>query len=660
MATLAELFVLFKGDDSKLSADLDTAKGKVSGFASNATQLIGGAVAGAAVAAGAAILAIGKGAFDVSVDTQEAAGNMAASLGIPIEEAEKFAEVAKRVYGNNFADSIGDAATAVEGLAKQMGMSAEDPALQTMAENAFRLRDAFGVDVADSIDAVTTLTEQFGISNTKAFDLVAKGYQSGLDRSGDFLDTIGEYSTQFAAGGASANEFFALLESGSEGGMLGTDKAADAFKEFRIRIMEGTGEVGAWLDQMEGVVDSGIINQIRDGGVSAADAFELVVQGLQTIEDPVERHKAGIALMGTQYEDLGDQVVANMTLMGDWAETSDGAITKVDATYNSFGEAVTGVWRRLTVSVSPFTDKLLEIVNDAMPKVMAAFDAFDQNIGPIMEGASTAITTAVDWIKGLFSGFKGSVDENATGPLEYWRSWLDTNMPMIQTLFTNILGAIQGLWEIFGPAIEMIASTTFNNIWTLIDTIMRTIGDVITLALQILTGDWDGAWQTLEGIVTRVWDTIQGIVSNQLTLLRDLFLQIDWNAIGDAMMNGIRDGMKAAWDMLKDWFEGELERFRNMLPFSEPKDSRSPLRGLGKSGKALIENFRGGMEAGIDSLHASFGSGLAGIAGGFGSQPVARAGGMNIVVNVSGDNATYENGRAVGRGVLDELRRAGR
>lgn len=657
--TLGDAWLYLRGDSSDLEKSLDGAEKKTGSFASGATKLIGGAVVGAAAAAAGAILAIGKGALDVSAETQTAAGAMAASLGLPIEEAEKFAEVAQRVYGNNFADSIGDAANAVSLLAQQMGLAADDPALQTMTENAFRLRDVFGIDVNESIGTVKTLMDNFGISGQQAFDLIAAGNQKGLNASGDMLETINEYAVQFASGGASAEQFFSVMESGFQNGVLGTDKAADAFKEFRVRIQDGSALTSDSLEQL-GLDSETILEGLSTGTITAADAFGMVTTALGETSNKTIQFQAGVGLLGTQFEDLGTDIATNLDMTKEWATGSEGAIASLDAKYNTFGGAVEGIWRRLTVSISPFTDKLLELVNDAMPKVMAAFDAFDQNIGPIMEGIGGTIDTVVNAVKSLFGGLKTSVDTDALGPLEYWRNWLDTNMPMIQTLFDNVLGTIQRLWEIFGPTIEMIASTAFNNIWALIDTVMRTIGDTITLALQILTGDWDGAWNTLSGIVTRVWDTIQGIVANQLNLLTGLFNQIDWNAIGDAMMNGIRDGMETAWNMLKAWFESELERFRNMLPFSEPKDSRSPLRGLGKSGKALIENFRGGMEAGIDSLHASFGSGLAGIASGFGSQPAARAGSMNIVVNVSGDNATYENGRAVGRGVLDELRRAGR
>lgn len=657
--TLAEAVVFFKSNADDLEKGLSNAQKTTKSASENMAKFLGGAVAGAAVAAAGAILAIGKGAFDVSVDTQTAAGSMAASLGLPIEEAEKFAEVAKRVYGNNFADSIGDAATAVEQLAKQMHMSADDPALQTMTENAFRLRDSFGVDVADSINAVKTLTENFGVSGEEAFDMIARGYQLGLDSSGDFLDTIGEYSVQFSEGGASANQFFDALSTGLQGGMLGTDKAADLFKEFRVRIQDGSdltkdslAAIGLNADEMAA--------KFADGSLTAVDAFGMVSSALKKTQDENVQFNAGVGLMGTQFEDLGASVALGVDMMvGDFVDIGN-SVESLDAKYNTFGGAVEGMWRRLTVSVSPFTDKLLEMVNDAMPSVMGAFDAFDANVGPIMDGIGGTINTVVDAVKGYFDGFKSSIDLDASGPLEYWKDWIDTNLPLVQTLFQNILGAIQGFWTLFGDDITRIVTNVFTAAWTFIDLAMRTIGDIITLALQILTGDWEGAWGTLEGIFVRIWESIKTIVGLQLDNLKTLFTAIDWGAVGSAIVESVKSGISNGWDVLLQWFPDRLSELRNMLPFSEPKDSNSPLRGLGKSGHALITNFKSGMDEELANLSASFSTGLGNFASGLTAQPAAAtSGAMSITVNVSGKDATYENGREIGRGLNDELRARG-
>lgn len=828
---LADALVYLASDDSKLSSGLEDAKGKTQSFASTATSLLGGAVVGASVAAAGAIIGIGTAAFNVSQDTATATADIAASLGLPIEEAQKFADVARQVYGNNFADSVQDAGAAVAELAKQLGLTADDPALQTLTENAFRLRDVFGVDVNESVDAVKTLMENFGVSSEEAFDMLAAGYQKGLDRSGDFLDTIGEYSTQFANGGATAGEFFSLLESGLQGGMLGTDKAADAFKEFRLRIQDGSSLTAESLAAI-GLNVEDITAGLSDGTLTAADAFQLVQQALINTEDPVVRFNAGVGLIGSQFEDLGDKAAMSLSMTTDWAEGSAGAIESLDAKYATFGSAVEGIWRRLTVSISPFTDKLLEMVNDAMPHVMAAFDTFDEQVVPAIEGVVNAISTMVEFVKPLFATFATSAGE-ATGPLLYLKEWVDTNLPLIQKLFETVLGAIQGFWGVFGDDITTIVNNTFEGMKTVIGTVLATIGDIITLALQILTGDWEGAWETFRGIFERIWETIKTVVGLQLDSLKTLFSNIDWGKVGETLINAVLDGIKLVWTGLSDWvaeslqalwnsitgvnwseagksivnstkagaesvwsnfsswvqtsaeslldywntttweqkgkdaisaiktgseaayqtyreslaglidgvlgfftgedwtgtgdklisdieqgienawngfleylgpkaldifetftsidwaaagksivegiksgiegawsefsewFMGRLQELANWLPFSEPKNPSSPLRNLGKSGASFVTNWWEGASREFDNLRGNLSLGLGDLLGTLNNGasglqfPQAATGGMSIIVNVSGNNATYENGRAVGRGILDEMRKRG-
>lgn len=659
---LADALVYLATDDSKLNAGLETAKQTTSTWAGNIagmakTALVAG-VATAGVAAAGAVLAVGKAAFDVSNETKQAARDMAASLGIPTDEAERFAEVAKRVYGNNFADSVGDAATAVTELAKQLGMSADDPALQTMTENAFRLRDVFGVDVADSINAVKTLTENFGISSAQAFDLLASGYQAGLDSSGDFLDTIGEYSTQFAAGGASAVQFFSALDTGLQGGMLGTDKAADAFKEFRLRIQDGSQLTADSLAAI-GLNAEQITAGLSAGTLSVAEVFDMVQAAMIATEDPVVRFNAGVGLLGSQFEDLGEKTILAMDLTDDWAGGTEGAITSLDAKYGSFGDAVSAVWRRLVVSVTPFTDSLLDLVNSAMPAVMGAFDKFDAAVGPIMTAVGGVIDRVVTAVKGLFSGLGSSIDEQGTGRFSYLKTWIDTNLPLMQTLVQNILGAIQGFWNQHGDAIKAVVDNTITVAFTTIDTVLKTVLGLVQATLQLLTGDWQGAGETMKGVAETLWDGIKTIFSTQIDSLRTLITDFDWGALGRNIIEGIANGISAAAGKIaeaaREAARSAYEAAKNWLGISSP--SKKAAEGIGAP---FAEGIAEGAKRELGRIQSDVARGIEGFFGGVQPQAAAAgAGPISLQVYVSGADATYEAGRQVGRGVLDEMRSRG-
>ena len=215
---LGDAVLFFGGDTSDLDSKFDQSEGKARGFGSKVAGMLGGVVATAATAAAAAILSIGVAAFDVSADTQAAARQIEANLGTSRVEAERLAEAARGVFGDNFAESVQEAGEAVALLVKHVDdVVGQEEALTS---KAFAISDAFGPSIDEVIAAVSTLTEEFeDLDPTQAFDLVAAGFQRGLDKSGDFLDSIGEYSNLFADADFSAAEFFSTLESGQAGGV---------------------------------------------------------------------------------------------------------------------------------------------------------------------------------------------------------------------------------------------------------------------------------------------------------------------------------------------------------------------------------------------------------------------------------------------------------
>lgn len=678
---LADAVAFLRTDDKELKSGLKQADTEVTGWAGKLSGAIGGAAVGIAAAAGVALVgatvAIGKAAVDISSEIATATADLGAQLGIQAEEAEKYADVATKVFGNNFADSVTDAADAIGIVAKQLNLTADDPSLQRITENAFRLRDVFGTDVNESVSAVKTLMANFGLTSEQAFDMLAKGYQQGLDRSGDFIDTIEEYSTQFANGGASAQEFFSLLDTGLAGGMLGTDKAADLFKEFRVRIQDGSdttrdalGAIGLDADMMA--------EKFADGSLTAIDAFTMVQTALKATGDENTQFQAGVALLGSQFEDLGTSAVLGIDTAAFQFSAMEGTIDSLDAKYNTFGSMWEGMGRRLTVALAPLGDKLLELANRLMPLVAAAIEGLIVVITPligwIVEGvdaifgfvdANQEMTNSfgevgksiestfgpvISRAQELFQMFGGLVSKVVDQNLNYFNGWIAQNMPRIQQIVSTVLNAITGFWNQHGAAIVDAVQRYFGwiiNFWSLV---FRTLLNIVQVFLQVLTGDWEGAGQTLQAIVRDWWTTLRQIFSDMIAGIIELWRSVDWGGIGRAIVDGIWGGLRSAWGGLQSWFRDRLQEWRNMLPFSEPKDPSSPLRGLAKAGEAIVDQVRSGIERAADWTVPGLG---------LPQMATAAAAPMTITINISGVADAEGAGRASRDGVLAALRAKG-
>ena len=71
-------------------------------------------------------------------------------------------------------------------------------------------------------------------------DVYKRQAQNGLDKNGDLLDTINEYSVHFKQAGFDAESMFNMLINGTESGTFSVDKLGDTVKEFFIRAKDGS------------------------------------------------------------------------------------------------------------------------------------------------------------------------------------------------------------------------------------------------------------------------------------------------------------------------------------------------------------------------------------------------------------------------------------
>lgn len=200
-----------RANNEYLEQDLNEAQSIAENGGNNLTEIAGKA----AKAIGAAFAAAGivegvKQVTGLATGLEKAMNEFSASTGIAIENTENYEQVMKNIYANNYGEDFQDIANSVALVNKNLG-EMSDEELQSITESAFALRDTFEYDVAESTRAAKAMMENFGISGDDAMSMIAAGAQSGLEYSDELIDSINEYSVQFAKMGLSADEFLKLV-----------------------------------------------------------------------------------------------------------------------------------------------------------------------------------------------------------------------------------------------------------------------------------------------------------------------------------------------------------------------------------------------------------------------------------------------------------------
>jgi hypothetical protein len=231
----------------------------------------------------------------------------AARLGLDPGTMKTVADGAGQAFASNFGASIQDnLATATAAI--QSGLLSPTASAGEIKQTIAQLTDVSKL-LGEDIPAVARSASQAirtGIATdaTGAFDLLVTAQQRGLNTSQDLLDTVNEYSTQWRKLGLTGPEAMGLLTQAVKAGARDTDVAADALKEFSIRVVDGS-KTTTDAFQALGLNADEMARKFAAGGRTSADAFDQVVDKIRAIQDPVEQSRVAVELFGTQAEDLG-------------------------------------------------------------------------------------------------------------------------------------------------------------------------------------------------------------------------------------------------------------------------------------------------------------------------------------------------------------------
>lgn len=567
-------------DLAGLDSGFDAAEGQTNSRLSNLGGVVSSALTGVVLAAVAAVVAaivgIGVAAFDVASQFQGATASIQAQLGLTAEEAQRLGGVVEEVYRNNFGESIAEVGETVAQVVRQLsdlGVTAEGE-IQAVTEAAFALRDAFGVDVGESISSVRTLMAEFGLSSTEALDLITAGFQEIPQFAQDGLDSIGEYSNLFADAGFSAEEMFSIMESGAAGGVLATDKVADAIKEMQIILNEGGEDVAAAFKDI-GLNFDEIQASVAAGESDWADWFDTIIGGINDIEDPIERSRVQVEIFGTMAEDLGVSFTEGLTTAGFALDDIAGRTEGLNVQYETFGDFIQGFGRRAQLALKPIGDVLLGLAMRIMPLVEQGFSWFETTLVPVIEEVAEifgdffdSIMTGED-IVGDFANLGwelvqlfGATEEEA---LAVWQA--------IRDVGDKIVEVKDKIWEFLQPIVQAIANfVSWKDVLIAIGAVIGVVvvGAIISLiqalapviaaiaavigVIALLRNAWENDWG---GIRTKLIEVWEGTVRPALQMLWE-WLQVKVPAAIETLRRFWEGTLWPALQVVGNWMSGTL------------------------------------------------------------------------------------------------------
>lgn len=535
----------------------------------------------------AGLAAMGTGAIaatkylaDLGGEWQTATNQVAASTGAAGKELEGLRDVMEDVYAANYGDSVADVGDAVAMVNRNMA-NLDQNGLTAATEGALALRDAFEYDVAESTRAAEAIRKNFGSSAEEAFSLIAAGAQNGLDYSGELIDTINEYSSQFAKLGFDADGMFNILQAGADGTAWNLDKVGDAIKEFSIRAIDGSDSTVEAFTSL-GYNAENIMATFAAGGEGANKAFFDVINTLMAVDDQVERDALGVALFGTMWEDLGTEAMEAMAGASQAAYDTEGALEKINQVkYNDLDSAIQGIGRQMEVALLPAADAVYQSLMDSMPEITEAMEEVSPVIaeiaGDFADWAGGAISDGlpvlVDGIRD-FANWAGKAYEKAKPFLSFLWEHKGTVLAVAAALrvLGPAIGAVTTAMNAFKTAKTFMALLQSSGKIAQVTAAFQRFGSILTGPLGIIIAvagaiamlykNWDTvkAWLVNFGnTVNQIWTNFSNMVGNAIAAIGQKFPMLG------AYLQGWWESIQAAVDNVKAIFQNIIDFISNVF-----------------------------------------------------------------------------------------------
>lgn len=351
------------------------------------------AAAGAAITVGA--VHAGKALINMGDAYNSTMGDLQAKTGATAAEMEGLSDAVEGVYADrNLGEDMIQVADAIAIARQQTGLMGQD--LESITADAIMLQDTFDYDVNESVKAARALMQNFGIDGHTAMNYIAESTQKGLDYSGELLDTISEYSVQFAKVGMDADDMFNIMQTGADNGAWKLDTLANAVKEFSVASIDGSETTKEAFEALGYDADE-VMSIFAKGGEDANIAFNTILNDLISMDDEVARDAIGVSLFKTTWEDLGVEALASLTDVTDATYLAGDALGEINTVkYDTIGQAIQGVQRQLEVQLAPAGSAAAQRLAEMSPQITESLKTVSPYIEDLAVKFSDVLVDGID------------------------------------------------------------------------------------------------------------------------------------------------------------------------------------------------------------------------------------------------------------------------
>ncbi|SLN05607.1 Phage tail length tape-measure protein [Brachybacterium faecium] len=551
-------------------------------------------------------------------------------LGSTDTEAKQLTTSARNLFKQGFGESLDNVNNSLTQTKQLFGDMGNDE-VQEVTKSSLTLANTFDTDVNEVLRGGKNLMTNFGISSKVAYDLMAKGGQEGLDFSQEMFDNISEYSVQFKKAGYSSQDMFAIMAAGSKNGVMNMDKVNDTVKEFGVRIGDGSKGVDGGMSAMTSATRK-LWEQFKQGEATSSQVFSAVTKDLGNMKNENDRNNAGVALMGTQWEDVGSKAITAMGKAKGATFEAKGTIDVMNKTvsdsnpWQKMGRNAQTVFAGIGQNLAPLSKNIGNNLNDMFANIPSMGDKIKTIFGDGLEGKKidilsnyfdigtvAAIIDNIGKVKEKFTEFKtalkggtGNVFGGFVDGFNTMKTVIMSAMPAIKSTITGAITTFKAVFNTLKPFIMPIITQIvdiFKGIFTTLKTFWAENGTMIITAITNVIKGIQTAIQFILPIIKPVLAVIFSIISGVISNIKGVIqggLSVIMGVI--KIFSGLFTGnFSKMWEGIKQVFAGAIKFVWNAVNLLLVGRVLKGIKLLATGAKALVS----GMWAGIKGFFTS-------------------------------------------------------
>ena len=244
----------------------------------------------------------------------------------------------------------------------------------------------------------------------------------------------------------------------------------------------------------------------------------------------------GALLWVFTHTQVGRRAWASFTswLSETWAALVEGA----KAIWNGLGEFLANLWATIAGGVT------------------GAWTSITTFLSGVWTGISTTATTIFNGIRDFIVNVFTVIGALIVAPLQAIRNGINTVFGWILSFITQQMNSTNTVWSTIWTAIYNVVNTIFALISGYISTVVNAIRTVIVVFLDLLKGDWQGAWDAIKSFFTATWDGIKAFLSNILDGIKAVWTTV-WTAISTFFTD--------VWNRIVAFFTPIINGIRNTI-----------------------------------------------------------------------------------------------